>query len=428
MTDRLLSLSRLVIVGANHRSSSLITREKLVANGETTPHVLEGLKDAGIGKAVVIATGDRLEVLTLHDSPTAVVKIVARTFAEMAGLELSDLTGQLFVFEGEEAARHVFAVMATLDGFVPGDPHIRGQLRNGHELSVTAAMNAPDLDDLIAAADKTGELVLLKSDIANHPSSLASAAVHLAKDVYGDLSRCSCVMLGAGDMGELLAGHFHKFGLTEFVLMGEEATRIKQLARKLGGRITPMDDLTEVLAHADILVSSLGTRGRLITTELAAEALKQRKRRQMLFFDAAIPGDMERAVGDLEGAFLFDLNDLENLVMESRMECNTALHAAWEIVEAGLANYMLVEDGVQEPHVVAVLRQRLETLRKEVLGQPVVSDAGRATELFMEKILKDLSEQLRTENSGKSWKSLKTLRQMETTLRRLFGLTGRKGG
>jgi len=427
MTDRLLSLSRLVIVGANHRSSSLITREKLVANGKTTSHVLEELKDAGIGKAVVIATGDRLEVLTLHDSPTAVVKIVARTFAEMAGLELSDLTGQLFVFEGEEAARHVFAVMATLDGFVPGDPHIRNQLRNGHQLSITAAMNAPDLDDLIGAADKTGERVLLESDIAGHPASLASAAVHLAKDVHGDLSRCSCVMLGAGDMGKLLARHLHKFGLTEFILMGEEATRVEQLAQQLGGRTAPMDDLVEALAHADILVSSLGTRGRLITTELAAAALKQRKRQQMLLFDAAIPGDMERAVGDLEGAFLYDLNDLENLVMESRMESNTALHAAWEIVEAGLASYVLGEDGAQEPPVVAVLRQRLETLREEVLGQPAGSDAERATELFMEKILKDLPQQLRAEGSGKSRKSWKTLRQMEATLRRLFGLTGRKG-
>jgi len=428
MTDRLLSLSRLVIVGANHRSSSLITREKLVANGKTTSRVLEGLKNAGIDKAVVIATGDRLEVLTLHDSAAAVAKITARTFAKTAGLELGDLTGQLFVFEGEEAARHVFAVMATLDSFVPGDPHIRNQLRNGHQLSITAAMNAPGLDDLIRAADKTGERVLLESNIAGHPASLASAAVHLAKDVHGDLSRCSCVMLGAGDMGELLAAHLHKFGLTEFALMGEEATRTEQLAWQLGGRIAPMDDLAEALAQADILVSSLGIRGRLITTELVGTALKRRKRRQMLLLDAAIPGDIERAVGDLEGAFLYDLNDLENLVMEGRMESNTALHAAWEIVEVGLAGYVLGEDGAQEPPVVAVFRQRLETLRKEVLGQPAESDAGRATELFMEKILKGLSEQLRAVNSKKSGKSMETLRQMEATLRRLFGLTGRKGG
>jgi len=428
MTDRLLSLSRLVIVGANHRSSSLITREKLVANGKTTSHVLEGLKNAGIDKAVVIATGDRLEVLTLHDSATAVAKIVAQAFAKTAGLELGDLTGQLFVFEGEEAARHVFAVMATLDSFAPGDPDIRDQLRSGHELSVMAAMNAPDLDNLIGAADKTGERVLLESNITNHPASLASAAVHLAKDVHGDLSHCSCVMLGAGDMGELLADHFHKFGLTEFILMGGEATRIEQLARQLGGRIAPMDDLAEALTQADILVSSLGTRGRLITTELAGAALKRRKRRQMLLFDAAIPGNMERAVSDLEGAFLYDLNDLENLVMESRMESSSALHAAWEIVEVGLAGYVLGEDSAQEPSVVAVLRQHLETLREEVLGQPEGSDAGRATALFMKKILKDLSEQLRAEDSKKSRKSWEALGQMKTTLRRLFGLTERKDG
>lgn len=110
------------------------------------------------------------------------------------------------------------------------------------------------------------------------------------------------------------------------------------------------------------------------------------------------------------------------------MESNTALHAAWEIVEAGLAGYVLGEDSAQEPPVVAVFRQRLETLREEVLGQPAGSDAGRATALFMEKILKGLSKQLRPVDSKKSGKSRETLRQMETTLRRLFGLTGRKDG
>ena len=143
MTSRFSSLSRLVVVGANHRSSSLIIREKLVADDNTAARLLEGLRGAGLDCAVVIATGDRLEVLTLHDSAAAVAEIVTRAFAETAGLEPNDLTGQIFVFEGEEAARHVFAVMATLDGLIPGDPHIRDQVRAGHGLSVAAAMSAP---------------------------------------------------------------------------------------------------------------------------------------------------------------------------------------------------------------------------------------------------------------------------------------------
>ncbi len=422
MTDRLSSLSRLVIVGANHRSSSLIIREKLVADGKTTSHVLERLKDAGIGEAVVIATGDRLEVLTLYDSASAVTEIVTAVFAEAAGLEPRDLAGQLFVLEGEEAARHVFAVMATLDGLIPGDPHIRDQIRASHELSVVAAMNAPELDTLIGATDETGERVLLETDVADRPSSLATAAVHLARDVHGDLSRCVCVMLGAGDMGELLARHLHKFGLTEFILMGEEATRMEHLAQQLGGRTAPMDDLAEALAQADIFISSLGTRGRLITAGLAEAALKQRKQRQILLFDAAIPGDMERAVDTLEEAFLYDLNDLENLVMEGRPESNAALQAAWEIVETGLASYVRGEGGAQERPVVEALRQRLETLREEALAQSDGHNAGPAMELFMERILKEVSEQLRAEDSEKSAGS------MEATLRRLFGLTGGKDG
>ena len=420
MTDCSSSLSRLVVVGANHRSSSLIIREKLVADGDTVARLLGRLKDAGLDCAVVIATGDRLEVLTLHDSAAAVAEIVARAFAETAGLELNDLTGQLFIFEGEEAARHVFAVTATLDGLIPGDPHVRDQVRSGHELSVTAAMSTPELDALIGAADETGERVLLESGIAARPASLATAAVHLAKDVHGDLSSCTCLMLGAGDMGELLARHLHRFGLTEFILVGEAANREEHLAQQLGGRIVPMDGLAEALTQADILVSSLGTRGSLITSEMTEAALKQRKQRQILLFDAAIPGDIERAVGELEGAFLYDLNDLENLVMEGRMESNATLEAAWEMVESGLMSYVRGEDDAQEIPVVGALRQRLEILRGDVLAQPQGANAGSATALFMEKILKDLSGQLHAENSERSAGS------MEATLRRLFGLTGGK--
>jgi glutamyl-tRNA reductase len=221
-------------------------------------------------------------------------------------------------------------------------------------------------------------------------------------------------------MGELLARHLHRFGLTEFILVGEAANLEEHLAQQLGGRIVPMDGLAEALTQADILVSSLGTRGSLITSETAEAALKQRKQRQILLFDAAIPGDIERAVGELEGAFLYDLNDLENLVMEGRMESNTALEAAWEIVESGLMSYVRGEDDAREIPVIGVLRQRLEILRGDVLAQPQGANAGSATALFMEKILKDLSGQLHAENSERSAGS------MEATLRRLFGLTGGK--
>ena len=428
MTSHFPSLSRLVVVGANHRSSSLIIREKLVANGETALHVLERLKDMGIGEAVIIATGDRLEVFTLHDSADAVAEIIARAFAGAAGLEVKDLAGQLFVFEGEEVVRHVFAVMATLDGLIPGDPHIRGQVRAGHRLSMKTTMSTPELDALIHAADETGERVLRESDIADHPSSLATAAVHLSKDVHGDLSQCTCVVLGGGDSGELLARHLHRFGLTEFILMGEAATRMEKLAQQLGGRIVPMDDLAEVLAQADILVSSLGTKGRLITTSLAGGALRQRKQRQILLFDTAIPGDIERAVGDLEGTFLYDLNDLENLVMEGRMKSNAAVQAAWEIVNTGLAGYVQGEDGTQNLPVVRALQQRLEALHLEALGEAGVeesNDAKRITERFLEKVMRGVADELRAMvfEAKRHKEPREDLLQAETMLRRLFGLT-----
>ena len=397
MTEHAQTLSRFIVVGANHRSSSLAIREKLVVEEAVLPRLLEKLKAAGLVQAVAISTGDRIEVLIFGDSLAQAEKIVTDALADLSGLEHRDLQGQLFAFSGEGAICHSFAMAATIDGILLGDPRVSESIRTGERLARDAGMIGAELDGLLASVFSVVERVNRESGIAARPVSNATAALQVARDMFGELSRISCLMVGADEMGFLLGRYFYEAGIGAMSITGGSATRLEEVAQALSADVVPLEDLDESLADADIVIAAIGSKGRLVTESLVERVLKARKRKPMILIDTAVPGNVERGVGRLEGAFVYDLNDLEQMVMDGRAESELAAQTAHIIVEAGIRAFLAGgnlfaggdgDEGIND-YFSRLGDEVMSRIEEEFSAGETRESARRTADLLVEKLLAD---------------------------------------
>lgn len=313
------SKGRPLVVGANHRSSSLTLRDALFVEEGMVPDFLSRLRDKGFAQAMILSTCDRVEVQAIDPTGEGAQTKIIEALAEHAGIEPKHLANQVYQFFGDEAVRHIFSVVASLDSLVIGEPQVFGQVKDAHRWSKDAGMVGSEMESLLQAAYGAAKRVRTETRIGEGPVSIASAAVQVAKNLHGDLSRCSALLIGGGEMGELVSESLSGENIGRTVVIHPSPLRAENLARTMECQMSEFENLEAEMAQADILLAALNRRKeRVVTAPMVKAALKARKRKPIFLIDAGIPGDVEPAVADIDGAFLYDLNDLEQVAMEGR--------------------------------------------------------------------------------------------------------------
>jgi len=404
---------RALVVGANHRTAPLSLRDTLFVDDLAQP---DFLNDLGLPQAVVISTCDRVEVWTVCDDPEALLSPIVETLARRGGLPAEAITGQIYILSDAAAIRHCFAVTASLDSLVIGEPHVLGQVKACHRLSRDAGRLGTELDALMAAAYGAAKRVRSETPVAERPVSIASAAVQLAKDLHGDLSSCTALLVGAGDMGELVAEHLLAAGISRLVVSAPRISRAEALAERLRCHAAPFENLVSSLPDADIVVTAVGGRQTVLSSEQVTASLRQRRRKPVFLVDTAMPGDIEPAVNRIDGAYLYDLHDLERLAMEGRASREQAAAAGFAIVDQAVEDFL--RDKAERGAVPALilLREHFEKLRLQAISESG-ADAEKATRLLVNRLLHDPSEMMKLMAGGdQCWPAAEEL------LKKLFRL------
>jgi glutamyl-tRNA reductase len=384
----------LLMVGVNHRSAAARLRDLLFVEPGDQPALLAQIREAGVSEALVLSTCDRVEVLAAADDPEAAAGRLLDLLAGRAGLPASALDGQTSHVEGREAAAHLFAVAASLESQVIGEPQVLGQVKDSHRIAGAAGMTGPRLEAALQAAYAAAKRVRNETTIAEQPSTVAASALQVARRIHGDLKRTSAALLGLGEMGELLADELHGAGVANLAILHESLRRAEAAAHRLGCHYRAWDELPQALAEADIVVAASGS-GRYTVEAAGAEAaLKRRRRRPIFFIDAAVPGDVDPAVAELDGAFVYDLADLEAVALEGRASREATVAEARRILDRELAAFLRGRAERAAVPAVAALRGRFETVRDEVLHTPGL-DAAEATRRLVNQLLHGPSEALR---------------------------------
>ena len=413
------------VVGATRRSSTLALRDRLFIDDAAAPDFYRRLAEAGVTQAIMLSTCDRVEVQGMSEAPAAAIDAVREILAARAGEDPAEIATQLETLNGDEAVRRIFAVAASLESQVIGESQVLGQVKEGHRLAGRHGMVGPALESLLQAAYAAAKRVRNETEIAERSVTLASSAVQIARDLHGDLSGSTGLILGLGDMGDLIGGQLRLAGLGGTILTGP-SRRTEAEARRMGCNFVPFEKLEDALADADIVVTASGTGRFLVTVEAMEQALLRRKRRPVLILDSGIPADVEPAVHDLDGAFVYTLDDLEQVAREGRANREAAAADAWKIVEAAADAWrrsLAERDAV--PTLVS-LRNKFEMMRDEILAADPNADAAEATRRLVNRLLHRPSEALRelAAEIGSEAERQAATRIVE----RLFGLPDAGGG
>lgn len=389
--------------------------------------MLERLRAVGVTQAVWLSTCDRVEVQAVHPRPHEAALAIAAVMAERVGMAAAEFTDQLYIRTGPEAIRHLFAVACSLDSQIIGEPHILGQLKAAHRGAATQGLTGPELEAVLQAAYAAAKRVRSETPIAEGATSLAAAAIQVARDLHGDLRRCAALLIGLGDMGTLVLDGLREAGLPRLTVAAPVDRRAEAASRRLSGHFAPWADLDAALAGADIVVTATGLGRYILSTAMVEVALKRRRRRPIFVVDAAIPSDVDPAVAGMDGAFVYDLADLERVALQGRVGREAATQAAWSIVEEAVAAF--ARDRAERAAVpaVAALRAHFERERRRLLADHSGLDAGSATRLLVNRLLHHPSEALRelaADPEGGNAMGLAERAAAERLLFRLFHLDG----
>ena len=413
------------VVGATHRSSTLALRDRLFIDDAAAPDFYRRLADAGVTQAIMLSTCDRVEVQGVAQAPAAAIEAVRDILAARAGEDPAEIAPQLETLSGDEALRHIFAVAASLESQVIGESQVLGQVKEGHRQASRYGMVGPALEALLQAAYAAAKRVRNETEIAERSVTLASGAVQIARDLHGDLSGGTGLILGLGDMGDLIGGQLRLAGLGGTILTGP-SRRTEAEARRMGCNFVPFDELEDALADADIVVTAVGTGRFLVTVEAMEQALRRRKRRPVLILDGGIPADVEPAVHDLDGAFVYTLDDLEQVAREGRANREAAAAEAWKIVDAEADGWRRSLAEREAVPTLLSLRNSFETMRDEILAADPNADAAEATRRLVNRLLHRPSEALRELAAETGDEAEK--RAIARIVARLFGLPDAGGG
>jgi glutamyl-tRNA reductase len=411
-------VERLVVVGANHRSSALSLRDQLFVEDAQVPAALDAMRRAGLGEALLLSTCDRVEIVALADDVVRAGAAALAVLARRAEQPAETLSDQIYTLVGAEAVRHLFAVAASLDSLMIGEPHVLGQVKAAHRQSRDAALSGPDLEALLQAAFAAAKRVRSETAIAEGPVSVASSAVQAGRDLFGDLASCRLLLAGGGDMGDLVTESFMAAGVAAVTVTARRASRAERLAQAYGAHILPYGTLAAGLAEAEVVVAAVGGRTWAVTEEAVKAALKKRRQRPILVIDAGIPGDVEAAVNRIDNAFLYDLEDLERLAEQGRAQREAAAAAAWAIIAEEVASFVAASAERAAAPAIAALHRRFEAERARALAE-AHGDAEKATRLLVGRLLHHPSEALRV-LGGTDTEGYAAARGL---LRRLFDLS-----
>jgi glutamyl-tRNA reductase len=352
-------MSELFVVGISWRTAPVAVREKLAFRDEELTGVLQAMTaELPVAEALLVSTCNRVEVYGVGKPGADPTGPVRAFLAAQRGLAAADVADVLYDHRGPAAVRHVFSVASALDSLVLGEAQILGQLKAAYGTASMARTSGPLLGRCLERAFGVAKRVRSETAIARGAANVSTVAVDLAKRVFGDLTGKSVLVIGAGKMSTLAARHLYASGAQHIVVTNRSPEKAEALAAQIDGIARPWADLEHLLVEADVVISSTGAREPILTRSLFKRVTKRRRWRQLVVIDIAVPRDADPAIAELDGVYVFDIDDLEKVVAANLAERAKAAQHAARIVEheAGQFEHWMRSQGVVP--TIRALRER----------------------------------------------------------------------
>ncbi|MBC2705387.1 glutamyl-tRNA reductase [Desulfobacula sp.] len=312
-------MSKIILIGINHKTAPVELREKLSFSDEETIAALEFLKqDEDIKESLIFSTCNRTEVLYIPETGEQVDKIIA-FISQHKKVDISEFKSSLYIHKEDDAIRHLFRVASSLDSMVVGEPQILGQIKQTYRTAVENNASGVLLNRLMHKSFSIAKKVRKETGIGDNAVSISYAAIELANKIFSDLSQKSVMLLGAGEMAELAVEHLISNKVKDIVVANRTFKNAVDLAQKFNGQAVKFEEREDALKDVDIIISSTGATDYVLTETQVKQAMKKRHHHTLFFIDIAVPRDIDPKINTISNAYVYDIDDLKNIV-ESNIE------------------------------------------------------------------------------------------------------------
>ncbi|PYV28968.1 MAG: glutamyl-tRNA reductase [Acidobacteria bacterium] len=360
----------LVLVGINHRTAPVEVRERMNIQESRLPGAVANLvQRPGIREGLILSTCNRVEVAASVEDDVEAEPLLRRFLLDYHRCDLAPWEPYFYWRRQEDVVRHLFRVASSLDSMILGEPQILGQVKRAIAAAREVGALSGVLNEVMNQALSVARRVRRETALGSAAVSVSYAAVELGKKIFGSLNGKTVFVIGAGKMSELSAKHLLQAGARAIFVSNRTYDRALELAAAFQGTAIHFEQIFDTMDQADIIISSTGAPHFIVRKDQAERLLQARKNRPIFFVDIAVPRDIDPAVNELDNAFVYDIDDLEQVVDANKKQREREAVWAEEIVNQEvqrMARRLASRDVA--PTIVA-LEERLSRIRQNELDR-----------------------------------------------------------
>jgi glutamyl-tRNA reductase len=351
----------MVVTGLSHRTAPIDVRERFAQHTRDLERTYTDLRKlSGISEACVISTCNRVEFYVAgSDEPPALGRVLRAYIHSFCGIHPQDIDPHLYQHDGVAGLKHLFRVASSLDSMVLGEPQILGQVKEAFRDALTLGAAGPHVTSAFQKAFAVAKRIRTDTGIAENAVSMSFAAVELGRRIFTALDGKHVLVIGAGKMSTLAARHLKAYGVSEVRVANRSLQAAQKLADEIGGLASSLSDLHMLLANADIVISSTASSGFVIDKPLMSRVLRERRYRPILLVDIAMPRDVDPAVASLDNVFLYDVDDLEEVLEDNRKTRQKEAEAAERIIDLEVSAFAREAKSRQVDPMIKALRSKV---------------------------------------------------------------------
>ena len=308
-------MTAIVDIGMNHKTAPVELRELVAFGGHNIDEVMNSIRSIkDIKESMVLSTCNRVEILFTTDKEKEAKESVIEFLSHVSGIKKEELGSTLYIYDNEEAIRHIFRVGASLDSMIVGEPQILGQVKEAYRIAVNHKSSSVILNRLMHRTFSLAKKIRTETDISGSAVSVSFAAVELGKKIFGDLQGKEVLLIGAGEMAELAATYLLNNRIAKILVANRTFSRAVELADHFHGKAISFEEISDQLLVVDVVITSTASLEPVISLNQVKNTMRRRKNRPLFFIDIAVPRDVEPQVNGIENVFVYDIDDLTGIV------------------------------------------------------------------------------------------------------------------
>lgn len=390
----------IVNIGMNHETAPVELRECVARDPDSAGRALVYMRKLEcIKESLFLSTCNRVEALYTTENPQDARQSIISLMAELGDIQEDRFANHLYHHENNAAVQHVFRVASSLDSMVKGEPQILGQIKDAYSLAIQEKTLGVILNKLMQKAFHVAKRARTETGVPNAAVSISYAAVELAKKIFYDLNDKTVLLIGAGEMAELAARHILNHGVSSIKVANRTFQRAVELARSFNGEAVSFEEIDEQILEVDIVITSTASSGFVIGYEQIKASLRKRRNRPLFFIDIAVPRDVDPQVNKIENIYVYDIDDLKDVIETNMKQREREVLKAERIVREETLKFDAWRKTLEVAPTISSLMQKAQTVcQKEVqkrlsaMGDlsPVQIDALEAlTHSIAKKIIND---------------------------------------